>query len=242
MASLGHLVLGLIGIVGGAATVSRGMGHLKRGLKKKQMRARPELGRVAPPPVSKRRVPGGRRVDDAGISKRKLRVRLHDVKSLDDRMRLIRQKIQQGKLEPEVIEWARKAVTKKCGNGWCIPEKDTMGEAKAIFEALRRDVRYTSDVLGADTYARASQTLRMHAGDCDDYTITGCSALNAIGIPCAADVIQTKGSDDWNHIYAMVGLPRVNPTRWVPFDASIDRPFGWEAPKAVVARRRRFRF
>lgn len=77
---------------------------------------------------------------------------------------------------------------------------------------------------------------------CDDYTITGCSALNAIGIPCASDVIQTKGSPDWNHVYALVGVPRVNPTRWVPFDASVDRPFGWEAPRSVVARRRRFRF
>src|SRR5262249_22543060 len=102
-------------------------------------------------------------------------------------------------------------------------------------------VRYTSDILNIDTYQNPRRTLGdLHGGDCDDYTSSICALLLSIGIPCRFKVIRTKESSEWNHIYAQGGLPRANPTRWFTLDASVDKPFGWEAPASLVAESRIF--
>ncbi len=116
-----------------------------------------------------------------------------------------------------------------------------MQTARRVFRNLRRDVRYTSDIAGVDTYQKPSHTLSLRSADCDDYTTLACATLGSVGIPCRFKVIRTKGAKDWNHIYAEAGLPRQNPTRWIPLDASVNMPFGWEAPPRMVAASRTFR-
>lgn len=162
-------------------------------------------------------------------------MRIYKVKSLEDRIRHLRGRVAKGKVDPEVYAFTRAALTKRCGSDWCVREKDTLKEADAIFQAVRRNVRYTSDIAGIDTYQSPSKTLRLKAGDCDDYSSLICSMLLSAGIPCRFKVIRTKDSNDWNHIYAQAGLPRQRPTRWVSLDASVPVRFGWEAPKSMVA-------
>ena len=122
-----------------------------------------------------------------------------------------------------------------------MPEKDTAREIKALFDAIRQNVRYTSDIRGIDSYQHPAKTLMLRNADCDDFSTLACALAASIGIPCRFKVIKTKGSDDWNHIFAQMGLPRLAPTRWVAFDASVAKPCGWEAPPNMVADSRVFR-
>ena len=99
---------------------------------------------------------------------------------------------------------------------------------------MRDRVRYTGDVWSTDTYAAARHTLRTRAGDCDDACVVSCSALGSVGIRTKPVVIQMNQSEDWDHIYLLADDGRGG---WVPFDASVAQPCGWEAPANVVQKR-----
>jgi hypothetical protein len=192
-----------------------------------------------------------------------MRMRSFHIQNLDQRIGYLARLVDEGKRDPAIYAFARRAVTRKCGGQWCVDEKDNIGEAKAVFGAIRgavpakmtetdvataqqlfgqirKNVRYTSDIHGVDTYQKPSHTLALHAGDCDDYSTLTCAALLSLGIPCRFKVIRTRGAGDWNHIYPQAGFPRANPTRWVTMDSSVKQPFGWEAPPRMVAASRVF--
>ena len=188
--------------------------------------------RRAPPRVSS----SGRMQTLAGP----IRSRRMPVRNLDDRMKQISALANEGKFDPSVIAWTRRELSQKCRDGsngeqWCAKEKDTRAEAAAIFRAMRRDIRYTSDILGADTYQHPRVTLRLRTGDCDDYSSLGCAALMSAGIPCRFKVVQTKDSDTPNHIYIPAGS-RGNPQQWFSLDASVPVKPGWEVPPSMVAK------
>lgn len=63
-----------------------------------------------------------------------------------------------------------------------VPEKNKYLEAKSVFEWVRDNVRYTSDINGVETLATPIQTLKMMQGDCDDQTTLLCAMLESIGI------------------------------------------------------------
>ncbi len=270
--------MGLGQVALGVASLVMGMHHLRTGARRLSgtydegmegyggMDAR----RGAVPAPRSIQVPGrafidsGRRAVSTPNGQVPMRMRGFHIRTLDDRIKYLRRLAVEGKLDPEIYAFARKAVNRRCGNRWCIDEKDNLGEAKALFGALRQrkpprmsardveaagrvfrqirnNVRYTSDISGVDTYQRPSHTLSLHGGDCDDYSTLTCATLGSVGIPCRFKVIRTKGAKDWNHIYAQAGFPRANPQRWISMDSSVNMPFGWEAPKRMVAASRVFR-
>lgn len=253
---LGQLALGVASLVMGVHQLRNGAQRLG-GLRKRETvglsavmlpgRSIKDSGR------STVRTPSGRDVS--------MRMRSYKIRTLDDRLKYLKRLVDEGKRDPQVYAFARRATNQRCGNRWCIPEKDNLGEARAVFKSmrtamppqlsaadlsrargihkgLRRNIRYTSDIAGVDTYQKPSHTLALRSGDCDDYSSTACSALGSLGIPCGFEIIRTKGAKDWNHIYAMAGFPRANPQRWVALDASVDKPFGWRAPDSMVEERR----
>lgn len=227
---LGELMLGLAAVALGASTFKKGVERIHRATQPSQT----SVGRItAMPPVLSQ----GKHVQTRSGP---MRTTLHEVRSLDDRIAAIAKKANEGKTDPRVIAWARKELSRKCRSGWngeqwCVPEKDTLAEIEAIYKALRRDIRYTSDVVGVDTYAHPKRTLEMGGGDCDEYSATACAALMSIGIPCRFKVIRTKDSPTWNHIYVEAATSKQNPTKWIALDASVAAKPGWEAPKSMVA-------
>ena len=218
--SFGQIALGLAGIVVGLRQIKQGAERIRT--------AKPESTRRNTPKFS------------SGTNLGQLRLRTHKIRNLDDRITHLRALVEQGKRSPEVYAFARQAVSARCGDRWCVPEKDNLAEAKALFDAVRKRVRYTSDIAGIDSYQHPRRTLQFATGDCDDYSTLACSAAASLGMPCRFKVIRTKDSDTWNHIYAQIGFPRRAPTRWVSFDASVPMPFGWEAPPSLVAASRVF--
>jgi hypothetical protein len=286
--SLGRVALGIASIALGLNSLRNGVKHLSGhgsagGLRGHDPRRNPRIEsnfmdrEAMPAPVSRGarglQMPGQafansgystvRAPDGTNVP---MQMRSFNIRTLDDRIGYLKRLVDAGKRDPQVYAFGRRAVTRRCGNKWCIDEKDNLSEAKAIFDAVRQtrgrlngaggmgdvatarklfrqirdQVRYTSDIAGVDTYQKPAHTLALKSGDCDDYSTLTCATLQSVGIPCRFKVIRTKGAGDWNHIYPQAGFPRAKPTRWVSMDSSVNMPFGWEAPPKMVAASRVF--
>lgn len=167
--NLGEAFLGIAAIALGISTAKKGAERLSRAINHDgpslSSAPRTTYGRLpAMPPVVKRGV-------HMRTASGQMRTTLHEVRTLDDRLAAIAAKANEGKTDPRVIAWARRELSKKCRSGWngeqwCVPEKNTEAEIAALYKALRRDIRYTSDVVGVDTYAHPKRTLEMGGGDC----------------------------------------------------------------------------
>lgn len=109
-----------------------------------------------------------------------------------------------------------------------IPPKDRYGEIFAIFDWVRRNVRYTRDIYRVETLHTARRMLSLRAGDCDDMTILIGALLMSTGHPVRLAIVgfQPNKPHNYSHIYPEVQLRR----RWIPLDATIRRPMGSAPP------------
>lgn len=66
-------------------------------------------------------------------------------------------------------------------------------------------------------------------GDCDDFSMLGCSMLNAAGVKCDFVTIAAddRMPDQFTHVYCMV---TTSDGRQIPFDSSHGQSVGWESP------------
>jgi hypothetical protein len=113
----------------------------------------------------------------------------------------------------------------------CKAEDDEC-EVQLIWEFVKKNCRYVFDPTDADFFATARATLEAGGGDCDDFVILFGALLTSIGFQCVARVISTKEApSQWSHTYPLVGLPKDNPTGWVPLDATVpESEPGWQFP------------
>lgn len=155
------------------------------------------------------------------------------VRSIQERVAYVHQQMIQGTRDPKIYALAREVVTRKCGDDWCIPEKDHKAEATAIFNEVRKRVRYTWDPTDYDAFQTPAKTLALHAGDCDDYVSLTGALLRCLGHKVRSRIVQTTGSDTWNHIYLAVQING----QWMPLDPSVKQPAGWEVPQGMVIRK-----
>lgn len=164
---------------------------------------------------------------------------LYRVRSIGDRVKLIRQLVKSGGLNPKIRALAHAFLSRKCGGEWCVPEKDQKAEVAALFAEVRRRVRYTGDPLRRDTYTTPVRTLFEHmGGDCDDSAAALGALLEAVGYSVRLRVVQTKGYDSWNHIYLVVQLTSTG--EWIALDPSQNKPAGWEVPAHMVIHKKDF--
>ena len=121
-----------------------------------------------------------------------------------------------------------------------VRPKDYLGEIKALFEWVQRNIRYTRDPHRVELLHSARRLLELRAGDCDDMTILLGSMLQSIGHPVRIVVV---GPDPlrprlFTHVYPEVRYRG----RWIALDATMPHPMGW-APavlvKKVISLRRR---
>lgn len=204
----------------GVAELYRGANKLGRALKRGRALEKPPTATVTG------------HTPDGGMT-----VKTYQVKTIHQRVGFIVEMIKRGRDDPHVRKFTTAAITKKCDKRWCIDEGSYEAEVKAVFDHVRENIRYVRDTQGKDLFQHPRRTIEFQSGDCDDYSIVLCSCLGSIGYPTRLRVIRTKGSRDWNHIYALVGLPPRSPSRWIALDASLPKPAGWEAPASMVADR-----
>jgi transglutaminase-like putative cysteine protease len=114
-----------------------------------------------------------------------------------------------------------------------VPAKDRVGEVCALFDWVRRHIRYTRDIFRVELLHSARRMLELKAGDCDDMTILLGAMLVSTGHPVRLALTGFRRSRPhaYSHIYPEV-LVR---GRWVAMDATMNRPIGW-APPAVWKR------
>lgn len=126
------------------------------------------------------------------------------------------------------------------------PARDGSCEARAIYNWTKKNIRYTGDVgphklsrtgpvEGVDLFQSAARTAEFGGGDCDDHSILNCTLALLNGLHCRFRVTSPskKRGDNYTHVYAVAGLPKNNPRKWVALDSTLPgRKYGKEAPHA----------
>lgn len=110
-----------------------------------------------------------------------------------------------------------------------VRSKNYLGEITALFDWVKKNIRYTKDIYKVELLHSARRMLEIRAGDCDDMTILLASMLESTGHPVRLVIIRRdpKRKKLFSHIY----LETLCKNRWIPLDATMNKPVGW-APKA----------
>ena len=115
-------------------------------------------------------------------------------------------------------------IFRLCG----VRPKNRFGEVCALFDWVRRNVRYTRDIFRVELLHSARRMLELQAGDCDDMTILLGAMLMATGHPVRLVLAGFRPNKP--HVYSHI-YPEVNVRgRWLPVDATVERPIGWAPP------------
>ncbi len=112
-----------------------------------------------------------------------------------------------------------------------VRPKDYLGEIRALFEWVQRNIRYTKDPFRLEVLHSARRMLELRAGDCDDMAILLGAMLEAIGHPSRLVLV---GPDPlrpklFTHVYPEA----YHKGHWIPLDPTMPYPMGW-APRALV--------
>lgn len=114
-----------------------------------------------------------------------------------------------------------------------VPAKDRFGEVCALFDFVKRNIRYTRDIFRVELLHTARRMLELRAGDCDDMTILLGAMLLSTGHPVRLVLAGFKRERP--HVYTHI-YPEVNVSgRWLACDATVNKPIGW-APPAIWKR------
>ena len=124
---------------------------------------------------------------------------------------------------PEIRALAEKIIAN-------VPEKDAVGEARAIFEWVRDNIRYTQDIRDVEMLKTPDAVVYSAQGDCDDKATLVATLLESIGYATRFIAIGMNTPGVFEHVYAQVKLG----TRWVGMDTTERVPLGWEPPHPVA--------
>jgi transglutaminase-like putative cysteine protease len=155
---------------------------------------------------------------------------------IEQRVRLIQEMVWKSVQDPRMRKLALE-ITRKC------PERDGKCEARAIYNAVKKRVRYTGDVgvikqgpdgplEGVDFFPSAWRVWEFQGEDCDGHSILSSTLLALNGITPRLRVTTAPRSNDDSHIYTVAGLPKIEPTKWIAVDSTLpgNGNFGVEAP------------
>jgi Transglutaminase-like superfamily len=166
-------------------------------------------------------------------------LRAHKVGDLEDRVKILQKLVWYGeaafnKSHPPIgglrdpqMRQAGLAVTEVC------KARDDRCELEAIYEFVKANIRYTGDITYKDTFQSAFRTLQYGGGDCDDFSTLIVVLAMENGFQCKFRITSNYGPT-WDHIYVMVGVPKLDPKQWVALDATLPGPgrFGKQPPMA----------
>jgi len=143
---------------------------------------------------------------------------------------LINQTIQHGKRDRTVRETAIKII-----KAYKVPQKNHIGEIKALHDWCKSNIRYTFDILGVETLNTPRRTLIDRAGDCDCSAMLLAAMLGSIGYESGIALVDSKGDRKISHAMCVVKLPRPKkgqPAGWIPLETTRDEKMGWW-PKTI---------
>ncbi len=106
-----------------------------------------------------------------------------------------------------------------------VPAKDWAGEARAIHEWVRDNIRYTFDIDGVEQLQTPDKLLETRKGDCDDMALLTAALLIALGHP-SRFVAVGFSPGDLSHVFVQTKIG----ARWFTSDTTEAKPFGWTPP------------
>jgi hypothetical protein len=115
---------------------------------------------------------------------------------------------------------------------------DDLGEANAIYEWVRGNIRFTKDPVNKEKLYPPAELLDIRAGDCDDISMLTAALVMAIGYPARFVTVAASQTDpdQFSHVYTEAEVP-AGSGEWIPLDsARYDSQFGVAPP--VVTRSR----
>lgn len=106
-----------------------------------------------------------------------------------------------------------------------IPDRRARAASRALYQWVKRNIRFVPDPLDVETVQDPEVTLRIGAGDCEDHAALLAALAQSVGIP-ARFVVVGENLDRFQHIYAELLIDG----RWTPADTTNEFPFGVSPP------------
>jgi transglutaminase-like putative cysteine protease len=131
--------------------------------------------------------------------------------------------VKQYRKNPEIRALAERIIAD-------VPEKDYIGEIRALFNFVRDNVRYTQDIRDVETLKTPDATLFSAQGDCDDKSTLIATLCETVGFVTRFIAIGMNQRGVFEHVYAEVKLGTV----WIAMDTTENVSLGWK-PKTPVA-------
>jgi hypothetical protein len=138
-------------------------------------------------------------------------------------LELLRDSVHQAMFSDPIRALALSIVARVAG-------KNYVGEARAVQDWVRDNIRYVRDISGAELLQSPGVTLQRKQGDCDDHTALVAALLASIGHVVRA-VAVGKQPDRFAHVYCEVNIDG----DWLPVETTEDWPLG-QGPDGVRAR------
>jgi transglutaminase-like putative cysteine protease len=167
------------------------------------------------------------------------RVRGYDADdmTIEDKIGLLQDRIQASVKNPSMRKLALQ-ITNQC------PSRDEQCEAAAIHDWVKANIRYTGDIAphrlddgtvdSVDLFASAQAVVENGGGDCDEHVVlnNALAILNGIPAQIRATSPTRRGKNNYTHVYAVFGLPKARPTKWIASDTTLpgETRFGTEWP------------
>lgn len=155
-------------------------------------------------------------------------LRAHKVSTLEDRVKILRKLVWYGEaafsrnyppiggLRDPQMRLIGLAAVENCN------ARDDRCELESIYDFVKSNIRYTGDITYKDTFQSAFRTLQYGGGDCDDHATLAVVLAMENGFQAKFRITSNYGST-WDHIYAIVGVPKLEPRNWIS-TGYIERP------------------
>lgn len=133
----------------------------------------------------------------------------------------MRQIVREYRKHPDIYRLSRYIVA-------TVPPKRWAGEAIAIRNFVRRNIRFTRDIRDVETLTNPVRLLEIRQGDCDDHAMLVASLLESIGHPTRFTAIGVSPFGGFSHVYAETKIGE----KWYPVETTENYSFGRMIPHA----------
>lgn len=117
-----------------------------------------------------------------------------------------------------------------------VANRDYLGEIRAWFNYIRRNVRYTPAAYHyTQVFCRPAILFRKGFGDCVQMSTAAGCGLGIGGYDSSLVLISTRSDEIPSHVYNLAWYPPRAHAEVVPFDAAAPHRFGWEVPQSRIS-------
>lgn len=143
----------------------------------------------------------------------------------------MRQLVDEALRDPSIIRLATDIVRS-------VPAFDDYAETNALYEWVRRNIRFTKDPVNKEKLYPPAELLKIRAGDCDDISMLLATLVMAVGYPARLMTVAASPSspEQFSHVYMEAEIP-AGSGQWIPMDpARADSQFGVAPPMTYRSR------